>query len=116
MSNVKAELGYGHDVIDIQNLREVYDILYSILSVDNDLIENAEYFRKDTLELGYDNEAERLIIEALDKEGKLTSNKFLAVCNEILKPISSQDYFGQCELNIINISENKVSVLFIYGG
>lgn len=42
-------------------------IVQSILSIDNDFTENKEYFREDTLELGYLNEAERYASEIYDE-------------------------------------------------
>lgn len=36
---------------------------------DLDFIENEEYYRKDTLSLGYANEADRVIVENTDRDG-----------------------------------------------
>ena len=41
--------------------------LVELLSIDNDFLENVEYFRPDTLELGFENEAERVSEEIFDK-------------------------------------------------
>ena len=41
--------------------------LISILEQDNDFSENEDYYRPDTLELGFENEAERVSKEIFDK-------------------------------------------------
>jgi hypothetical protein len=45
--------------------------LIGILEQDNDFSENEEYYREDTLELGFNNEAERVSKEIFDKHKHL---------------------------------------------
>ena len=45
--------------------------LIRILAQDNDFSENEEYYREDTLELGFTNEAERVSKEIFDKHKNL---------------------------------------------
>ncbi len=53
--------------IEIEN-EEVSKVDLMILFFDSDFTENTEYFREDTLELGYESEAERLATEFLEKD------------------------------------------------
>ena len=48
--------------------------LISILEQDNDFSENEDYFRIDTLELGFENEAERVSKEIFEKIKQFAEN------------------------------------------
>jgi hypothetical protein len=73
MSNYSNDLGQIHFVIDISETTSITEGLYNIFSRDLDFIENEEYFRKNTLKKGFDNEADRIVIEYMGKH--LISNK-----------------------------------------
>ena len=53
--------------IEIEN-EEVSKEQLMELFFDSDFTENEDYFQEDTLELGYENEAERLATEFLEKD------------------------------------------------
>ena len=117
MANSRAELSLGHTIVNLKNKKQVYNTLYDLIGMDNDLTENEDYFREDTLELGFDNDAERYVKEALEKFGQPTNaEEFKKVAEEVFEAISQQDYFGLCELNVIQISKNKLSLAYATGG
>jgi hypothetical protein len=117
MSNETANLTLGHLIVNLKSTKDVYDSLYALIDSDNDLTENEEYFQDDTLELGYDNEADRIVKEALQELGQPTTAKaFEELANKVFEAIKGQEYFGECELNIIKLSKDKLSVAFITGG
>lgn len=63
-------------IIDI-NVSNPLEGLIELLSIDSDFGENEEYWRKDTIQLGFKNEAERVakeIIEQLNTENDLKNN------------------------------------------
>lgn len=117
MSNCKSDLGLGHFLVNLNDEKDVYKSLFALISSDNDLTENEEYFQDDTLELGFENEADRIVKEALEELGQPTTAKdFEDVADKVFGAISDQDYFGECELNVIQVSKNKISVAYAYGG
>ena len=66
---MRAELNVHQHTINECNNK----MFISFLSIDNDFSENDEYFREDTLSLGFESEAERCSKELYDKffpEGK----------------------------------------------
>ena len=118
MSNVKSNLHYAHQIVNLKNKKEIEDMLYHLLCIDNDLSDNIEFFREDTYDLGFINEADRIVREALEKHYSKETNikQFTKLCDEVFKKISSQDFFGDCESNYIEIDGGKVSTIFIIGG
>jgi hypothetical protein len=117
MANCRASLGMGHFLVDLKDEKDVYQSLYSLLSSDNDLTENEDYFQDDTLELGYKSEAERVVKEALKEFGQPTTVEEMdRISNKVFEKISRQDYFGVCEISVVGINENKVSLAYAYGG
>lgn len=106
MANCISNLGVVHTEIDFNNHNEVVKFCNDILSVDNDLTENETEFQEDTLELGYENEAERIIHEVI--EAGHTGKELIT---QVSDAISNQEFFGGCELSF---EDN--SVVFVYGG
>lgn len=117
MANCRSELGLGQSIVNLKNEKEIYDNLYGLLSMDCDLTVNAEYFRDDTVELGFENEAERLVKETLTELGHpTTAEEFEKVAGKVFESISDQEYFGLCEISVIQVGKNKVSLAYAYGG
>jgi hypothetical protein len=106
MANCESSIGLIHSVVDLENQKEVIDFCHEILSIDNDLTENEDYFRDTTLELGWDNEADRIIGEAIHRglKGK-------ELISEVSVAISKQEYYSGCELSFVGNT-----VAFVYGG
>jgi hypothetical protein len=117
MANCTSSLGTGLSIVDLKNEKEVYDNLYGLLMVDCDLTENEEYFQEDTLSLGFENEAERRVKEALIELGQPTTAKeFKDVADKVFESISDQEYFGGCDLMVAEVGDNKVALAYAYGG
>jgi len=117
MGNSKAGLGMGHFLVNLKNKEDVGASLYALIDSDNDLTENEEYFQDDTLELGYECEASRMVDEALKELGHpTTAEEFEAVANKVFESISDQEYYCACELSVVKVSKTKISVAFAYGG
>lgn len=117
MANCISSLGTGLSIVDLKNEKEVYDNLYGLLEVDCDLTENEEYFQEDTLSLGFENEAERRVKEALIELGQpTTAEEFKGVADKVFESISNQEYFGECDLIVKDLGDNKVVLSYTYGG
>jgi len=117
MGNAKSGLGLGHFVVDLKKTADVKESLYSLINMDNDLTDNEDYFQDDTLELGYESEAERIIKEALEEFGQPTTpEEFEVVAKKVFNAIDEQEYFGVCDLSVVKISKHKVSLAYSYGG
>lgn len=116
MANCTSDLGYGHVIVDLSYKDEVKTLLESLLSMDNDLTENEEYFREDTLELGYKCEADRIITEALANGYPSNMEEFFTIAESVYNNISEQEYFGECALNMLEITKRKIVVAWVYGG
>lgn len=117
MSNCKSDLGVNHQIVNIKNEEEVKEALLSLLNSDNDLTENEEYFREDTLGLGYENEAQRIVDEYIKEKGIPNSpESFEEAANKISDSISDQEFYGECDLDVIDLQDGRVSMVFAYGG
>ena len=117
MSNSKANTNTDHFIIDITNSKRVIETLEGILEVDNDLTENQDYFRNDTLKLGYESEADRIIKEFITEYGvPKTRTEYEKAFNIISDSISGQEYFGECSVDIIEVNDTILSVSFMTGG
>ena len=117
MANCRSDLGLVHFIVDVSNEKELREALSDCISMDCDLSENEEYFRQDTLELGFENEVDRIVSEAL--EGDVDLSTLEGVTNlfgEVTNAISEQEFFSNCELDVIEIGNNKFVVAFVYGG
>jgi hypothetical protein len=91
----KAKLSSYQFVIECENEIPTKDSLRELF-FDEDFTSNEEYFRDDTLKLGYSSEAERIIDEVLrDKE--LSTIQKITTC--IDSQISSSDYYVDSNTN-----------------
>jgi len=117
MSNCKAESSVNHFIIDVTNEKEVLESLNQILSVDNDLTENEDYFQEDTLELGFESEADRIVKEYIKENGVPNTIETYKIAFEtISESITNQEYFGESVLSFVEVDENRLSVAFSIGG
>jgi len=109
-------INQNHKLINLNNKKEVLNSLYELTSFDLDLSENHEYFKKDTLKLGFKNESDRIAKECLKKYGyPKTANEFEQIAKEVFSSISTQDYYNECNINILEINKNNLSFAFVYG-
>ncbi len=106
MSNVISDAGLIHKAINFDSSDEVIELCHEILGLDNDLTVNEEYFREDTLELGFKSEAHRIVYDELEAGHRGTD-----LIEQVADYISRQEYYGACELSF-----DGNSVAFFYGG
>jgi hypothetical protein len=117
MSNCKASTSVSHFIIDVSNEQAVLDTLMEIMEQDNDLTENEDYFQEDTLELGYESEADRIVKEFIKENGvPKTTTEYEKAFNQISDNISNQEYFGQCSVDFLKTGDTTLSVSFMIGG
>jgi hypothetical protein len=117
MANCRSSLGLVHFVVDVTNEKELREALIDCISMDNDLTENEEYFREDTLDLGFENETERIVSEALEGDVDLSTLEGVTdLFSKVTDSISDQEFFGVCGLDVIELGYNKFVVAFVYGG
>ena len=117
MANCKASLGTQHFIIDVTDKDAVIKSLMDSMQNDCDLTENDFEFQEDTLELGYVNEADRIVKEYIAENGfPNTIEEYQKAYTEISENMSSQEFYGECDLDFIQIDETRLSVMFVYGG
>ena len=117
MANSKAGLGVSHSIVDLNNADDVLETLHGLIDMDNDLVENEDYFRPDTISLGYESEADRIVQEYISANGfPKTFKAFEKACFKITDAISEQEYYGVCDLSLIDLGGLKTSLVFAYGG
>ena len=68
---------------------------------DSDFTENTEYFRKDTLSLGFKNEAQRVISECTEPDGSYDIDKIIEIA-------FASSFYESIEVNITTIGEIQV--------
>ena len=102
-------------LLDRNNVKEA---VMNILSHDMDFIENEEFFREDTLELGFENEAQRVAEELSQKFKEVNQN----LINEVLTCHvgGSQFIVGNCTytdnytFELTDIDESRVFLSVAY--
>lgn len=115
MGNYNNTLNQIHFILDTTSSEKIKEGLYNIFSRDCDFTENVEYFRYDTLSLGYKDEAERLVSEYF-RNNKLNSLKKVDdivsdLCSEIF---DNDTYYSDYEYNVIKVGDNLFSVSISY--
>lgn len=115
MGNYSNELGQIHFIIDISEVSSITDGLYRIFSGDCDFTENEEYFRKNTLKKGYDNEADRIVLEYMH-DHKITNEKQLdkAVGYMAKKVFDNDSYYRDYDISVLKIDDEVYSVAVSY--
>lgn len=117
MSNCTAGLVLNHFYINVKIEKDVINSLESLLECDNDLTENEDKFREDTISLGYESEADRIVKEYIKKNGVPNNIKsYKGAAMEISDSITEQEYYGGCELSFVAIDEQIIVVAFATGG
>jgi len=116
MANCKAELNLNTFWINVTDESDVYESLKDLIGIDNDLSENKDMFRSDTIELGYDSEADRIVKEYLAENKVNSIETYKKAAKEISNEISSQEFFGACEIKFVAINNTTLTVAFATGG
>ena len=116
MGNCTANLSMGMFKVDLNKREEIIGNFYDMLSIDGDLVENEDYFRDDTLELGYDSEAERIVTERTKRKRMNTKEQFIKVMMDVWGAITGQDYYGQCEFDIMDLDDGTFIIAYSTGG
>jgi hypothetical protein len=115
MSNYNNSLHQIHFILDTTSSEKIKKGLYNIFSNDCDFTENVEYFRYDTIALGFRDEAERLVSEHLSgnkmKSLKSVDNIVSDLCSEIF---DNEIYYRNYEYNVIKVGDNLFSVSISY--
>jgi len=94
--------------------------LKPLFNIDNDFTENGEYFREDTLELGYNNEADRVSKEIWDKHKDDDRNAEYNVLHRMVRDvfevpnfIGKSNNYGNFEFEIIEFDLEYLVVIAV---
>ena len=92
--------------------------LISILEQDNDFSENEDYYRPDTLELGFENEAERVSKEIFDKNILDVKEDELVGLHQMVSDlfkvevfIGTSSHYGSYEFEIVETEYEYIVVI-----
>jgi hypothetical protein len=116
MGNCTADLNTGMFIVDFKKRDEILDSLSGLLEIDGDLVENEDYFRDDTLSLGYVTEAERIIAERTKGRPIRNEKQFRNVMTDVWRAITDQDYYGECSFDVLHLDDGKMVVSWSVGG
>ena len=102
-----AHTGLGHILTTISKTDPETGI-ESLFTHDNDFTENKEYFRPDTISLGFENEALRIAREETEKLGgkEITEADIKRIIED--KLISSSSYYDESDIEIIDLEKEFV--------
>jgi len=117
MGNYSNEVGLIHFTLSTKYDSDIKESLYLIFSHDLDFIENEDWFRKNTLKLGYKNEAERLVAEYLKKNSRLDNiSKVTSAVDKLAGHVfNNSNYYSEHQISVEEIDENLYSVAIAYG-
>ena len=111
MGNLVNALGNQSAIIKLENPEEG---LIELISFDLDFTENEEYFREDTLELGYKNEADRLVKEYLAKNQIKNKEDIEECCSYLLGEVFNSNYYGDYTLDVVELKNKSFKVITTY--
>lgn len=117
MSNYNKKLNQIHFILDTSSKEKIKTGFYNIFSQDCDFTENEEYFREDTLSLGYKDEADRLLSEYLFGKTFNTLKSVETMVDKLCSEVFANDcFYGAYESDVIRIDNNlySVSIGYIY--
>lgn len=115
MSNCKASSSIGHSIVNLSDREAIIESFRSVLEQDCDLHENGEeYWQEDTVELGYENEMERILDKATKDIEEFDIVMYEAMFNKVLNAMD--DYWGNCEVSVLDLGNGSVAVAYMVGG
>lgn len=116
MGNYSNQMGLIHFTLSTKYDSDIKEALYLIFQHDLDFVENEEYFRKNTLKLGYKNEAERLVSEYMKKNGRIDNiSKVTRAVDKLAKYIfDNSNYYSEHHISVEEIDDNLFSVAIAY--
>lgn len=117
MSNYSNKMGLIHFTLSTKYDSDIKDALYNIFSHDLDFTENVEYFRKNTLKLGYNDEADRLVTEYLKKNNRIdTLSKVTRAVDKLSKYIfDNSNYYSEHHISVEEVDTDLYSIAIAYG-
>ena len=116
MSNAVAELGTTVFTANIGD-KDIKEKLLHLLEIDGDLTTNEEYFSEDTLKLGFESEADRIVKTHLEVMGTIdTKEDYKNLIERVWSHIEQQEYFGNTRLEFEDIDDARFVVVAVYGG
>lgn len=128
MSNCRSDQALYTNVITLNDRDSIIDFFIGVISVDGDLSENEEYFKvSDKLDengdpqplcyqLGYANDSHMIVVEATKDKKFNTVKLFEEAFIEIFAALSDQEYFGDCDHEVIDLGDGRVVISYVYGG
>lgn len=115
MSNYSNRVLLIHFIIDTNHDEDIKESLYQIFSRDLDYIENEEYFRKNTLKLGYKNEADRLVTEYIRNHDRIDSlPKVERAVKKLADMVFDSNHYGDYQYSVEAVNRDIYSVSLAY--
>jgi hypothetical protein len=101
--------------MDTNNDEDIKESLYQIFSRDLDYTENDEYFRKNTLKLGYKDEADRLVSEYIRNHSRIDSlPKIERAVKKLADTVFDKNYYRDYQYSVERVNRNIYSVSIAY--
>jgi len=123
MSNCRSNQILGHDILTLGDTGEIKEYLTTMLGQDNDMSENEDYFKVSDDEseilchkLGYYNDAEMHVGESMKEQELKTADDFDRLFDKVFGYLSKQEYYGDCDYEVIDLKDGRVSVAWVVGG
>jgi hypothetical protein len=116
MGNYLNQLGLIHFELHTKYHSDIKEALLKIFSHDLDFTENVDFFRKDTLKKGYQDEADRLVSEYMSKHRRIDNLKKVTTAVEKLakKVFDNPNYYDCYEVSVNEIDDYNYSVAIAY--
>lgn len=115
MGNYNNTLDQIHFILDATSEEKFKEGLDNIFSNDADFTENVEYFRNDTISLGYKNEADRLISDCIFGRKINRLLDVIKIVEELCYNVfDNKNYYQDWDYNIIKIDDNRFSISISY--
>ena len=111
MGNLAGQLTTGK--VKISLVRDKIEKgLYDLISFDLDFTDNEDYFRMDTLSLGYENEADRLAKEFVAERKITNKEELFDCCQELLGMVFDSSFYGEWNLDVFETKNKNEYVVF----
>lgn len=117
MGNYNNNLDLIHFNLSIASDKSKQEGLLQIFDYDLDFTENEQYFRKDTLKKGYENEAHRIVAEYMEKTPIDNLDQLVtAVTYFASKIFANTNYYDGYTVSVRQFDNKNFSVAVAYTG
>ncbi len=117
MENTISDTTLNHVILNLTDRGNLIDFLEKVLELNKLLtIYDEEFWRKDTVSLGYKDELHRIVAESIKDKDINSFDGFEAAFENVFATLENDEFYGDCYYSIIEVGNDLISVAYCVGG